>query len=42
VYVDDFLIIGNNKAYIASIKKELKKGMIDMGHLHDYLGIEVT
>jgi hypothetical protein len=38
------LIIGNNEAYIASIKKELKKGfeMTYMGHLHYYLGIEVT
>jgi hypothetical protein len=44
VYVDDLLITGNNEAYIASIKKELKKGfeMTDMGHLHYYLGIEVT
>jgi hypothetical protein len=25
VYVDDLLITGNNEAYIASIKKELKK-----------------
>jgi hypothetical protein len=43
VYVDDLLIIGNNESYIASIKKELKKGfeMIDLGHLHYYLGIEV-
>ena len=43
VYVDDLLIIGNNESYIASIKKELKKGfeMTDLGHLHYYLGIEV-
>jgi hypothetical protein len=36
-------ITGNNESYIASIKKELKKGfeMIDLGHLHYYLGIEV-
>jgi hypothetical protein len=44
VYVDDILTTGNNESYIASIKKELKKGfeMIDLGHLHYYLGIEVT
>jgi hypothetical protein len=44
VYVDDLLIVGNNEAYIASIKKELKKGfeMTNMGYLHYYLGIEVT
>jgi hypothetical protein len=44
VYVDDLLITGNNESYIASIKKELKKGfeMTDLGHLHYYLGIEVT
>jgi hypothetical protein len=43
VYVDDLFIIGNNENYIASIKKELKKGfeMTDLGHLHYYLGIEV-
>jgi hypothetical protein len=37
------LITWNNERYIASIKKELKKGfeMIDLGHLHYYLGIEV-
>jgi len=44
VYVDDLLIIGNNESYIASIKKELKKGfeMTYLGHLHYYLGIEVN
>jgi hypothetical protein len=44
VYVDDLLITGNNESYIASIKKELKKGfeMTYLGHLHYYLGIEVT
>jgi hypothetical protein len=42
VYVDDLLIIGNSESYIASIKKELKKSMTDLGHLHYYLGIEVT
>ena len=33
-----------NEDYIASIKKFFKKcfQMIDLGHLHDYLGIEVT
>jgi hypothetical protein len=43
VYVDDLFITGNDENYIASIKKELKKGseMIDLGHLHYYLGIEV-
>ena len=35
VYVDNMLIIGNNENYIASIKKELKKGfeMKILGHL---------
>eukprot|EP00253_Pinus_taeda_P024063 PITA_24063 len=35
---------GNNKSYIASIKKELRKGfeMTDLGYVHYYLGIEVT
>jgi hypothetical protein len=44
VYVDNLLITRNNKSNIASIKKELKKGfeMIDLGHLHYYLGLEVT
>ena len=44
VYVDDLLMTGNNESYIASINKYLKKifEMIDMGHLHYYLGIEVT
>ena len=43
VYVDDPLITGNNESYIASMKKELKKGfeMTDLGHVHYYLGIEV-
>jgi hypothetical protein len=43
VYVDDLLITWNNESYIASIRKELKKGfeMIYLGHLHYYLGIEV-
>ena len=44
VYVDDLLMTRNKKSYIASIKKDLKKifEMKDMGHLHYYLGIEVT
>ena len=44
VYVDDLLMTGNNESYRASIKKYLKKifEMTDMGHLHYYLGIEVT
>ena len=44
VYVDDLFITGNNEDYIASIKKDLKKyfEMTDRGHLHYYLGIEVT
>jgi hypothetical protein len=43
LYVDDMLITWNNESYIASIKKELKKGfeMKTLGHLHYYLGIEV-
>ena len=44
VYVDDLSMKGNNESYMASIKKDLKKGfeMTDLGHLHYYLGIEVT
>ena len=43
VYLDDLFIIGNNENYIASIKKELKKGfeMTNLGHIHYYLGIKV-
>ena len=43
VYVDDLLMTRNNESYIASIKKELKKGfeITDLVHLHYYLGIEV-
>eukprot|EP00253_Pinus_taeda_P029385 PITA_29385 len=43
-YVDDLLITGNNESYIASIKKELRKGfeMTNLGYVHYYLGIEVT
>eukprot|EP00253_Pinus_taeda_P002355 PITA_02355 len=35
---------GNNENYIASIKKELRKGfeMRDLGYVHYYLGIEIT
>eukprot|EP00253_Pinus_taeda_P014099 PITA_14099 len=35
---------GNDKSYIASIKKELKKGfgMTDLDYVHYNLGIEVT
>ena len=42
-YVDDLFITWNNEIYIASIKKELKKGfeMTYLRHLHYYLGIEV-
>ena len=41
VYIDDPF---NNESYIASIKKELRKGfqMNDLGYVHYYLGIEVT
>ena len=43
VYVDDLFIIGNDDAYISSIKRELKKvsDMENLGLLHYYLGIEV-
>eukprot|EP00253_Pinus_taeda_P013832 PITA_13832 len=36
VYVDDILMTGNNESYIASIKKELRKGfeIIDLGYVH--------
>eukprot|EP00253_Pinus_taeda_P010294 PITA_10294 len=41
VYVDDLLMTGNNESYIASIKKEFRKGfeMTDLGYVHYYLGI---
>jgi hypothetical protein len=44
VYVDDLLITGHNEAYIASIKKELKKAfeMTNMEHLHYHFDSEVT
>lgn len=44
VYVNDILMTWNNESYIASIKKELRKGfeMTDLGYVHCYLGIEVT
>eukprot|EP00253_Pinus_taeda_P004942 PITA_04942 len=44
VYVDDLLMTGNNESYIASIKKELRKGfeITDLGNVHYCLGIEVT
>ena len=44
VYVDDLLMTKNHENYIASIKKDTKKGfeMIDLGHLDYHLGIEVT
>ena len=44
VYVDDLLMIGKNEYYIASIKRYLNKcfEMTYLGHLHYYLGIEVT
>jgi hypothetical protein len=43
IYVDDLLITRNNESYTASINKYLKKGfeIIDLGHLHYYLGIKV-
>ena len=44
VYVDNLLMRRNIEDYIASIKKDLKKyfEMTNLGHLHYYLGIEVT
>ena len=44
VYVDDILMIGNTEEYITSINKDLSKcfEMTNLGHLHYYLGIEVT
>ena len=44
MYVDFISMTGNNEIYIVSIKKEPRNGfeMIDLGHLHYYLGIEVT
>eukprot|EP00253_Pinus_taeda_P004915 PITA_04915 len=44
VYVDDLSMTWNNENYIASTRKELKKGfeITDLGYVHYYLGIEVT
>lgn len=44
VYLDDLMMIGINKNYIASITKELRKGFgkIDLGYVHCSHGIEVT
>jgi len=44
VYVDDLSMTRNNESYIASTKKEPRKGfeMSDLGYIHYYLGIEVT
>ena len=44
VYVDDLLMTGNHESYIASIKRELRKGfeMTNLGYVHYYLSIEVT
>eukprot|EP00253_Pinus_taeda_P018732 PITA_18732 len=43
VYIDNLLMTGNNECYIASIKRELRKGfeMTGLGYVHYYLGIEV-
>ena len=43
MFVDDFLITGNNDDHIAMVKKELHAGfkMTDLGLLHYYFGIEV-
>jgi hypothetical protein len=43
MYVDDFLITGNNNDHISQVKKELLTGfeMTDLGLLHYYLGVEV-
>jgi hypothetical protein len=44
IYVDEFIIIGNNGADIFDLKKLLKQNfeMKDLGELHYFLGIEVT
>ena len=43
IYVDDFLMIGNNEIYIASIKKKFKRVLIcKFGISYYHLGIEVT
>lgn len=43
MYVDDFIIIGNNNEHIMQVKKELQDGfkMTNLGLLHYYLGVEV-
>ena len=44
VYVDDIFMEWNNESYIVSINTDLNKGfeMTCLGHIHYYLGIEVT
>ena len=44
VYVDDIVITGNNKNFVASIIKQLRDrfSLKDMGLLHFFLGVEVV
>ena len=44
VYLYDLLMTVNNEDFIASINKDLRKcfEVTNLGHLHYYLGIEVT
>eukprot|EP00253_Pinus_taeda_P008319 PITA_08319 len=41
---EGFVVKGNNESYVASMKKELRKGfeITNLGYVHYYLGIEVT
>ena len=43
MYVDDFLITGNNNDHIFQVNQELQAGfeMTDLGLVHYYLGVEV-
>ena len=43
MYVDDFLITGNNNDHIFHVKHELQTcfEMIELGLLHYYLGVEL-
>lgn len=44
LYVDDLIITGNDKAYIPNLISQLNLvfEMKDLGHLHHFLGVEVS
>ena len=43
LYVDDPILIGSNPNILTCVKSSLKKNieMIDLGHLHYFLGLQV-